>query len=414
MREVAAEFERPVLLFSGGKDSIVLLRLAEKAFRPAPFPFPIMHVDTGHNFPEVLEFRDRRVAELGRAADRRLGAGLDRRRPRDRGAAGRRATGCRPSRCSTRSRAPLRRGVRRRPPRRGARAGEGARALLPRRARPVGAAQPAPGAVEPVQRVVRRGESVRAFPISTGPSSTSGATSAPRSSRCRRSTSPTSARCSSATGCCSRSPSCVRRRRRGASSSAVRYRTVGDLTVTGAVRSDAADVDAVIAETAALAADRARRDARRRPHVLGRDGRPQARGLLLVPDAPAAARHRRLGRRRQVDADRPAAAGLQVAAGRPGRRRARSTSRTSPTACAPSASRASRSTSPTASSPPRGARSSSPTRPATSATRATWSPARRPPTSRWCWSTPASGWSSSRAATPTSPRCSASATWSRA
>ncbi len=65
MREVAAEFERPVLLFSGGKDSIVLLRLAEKAFRPASFPFPLMHVDTGHNFPEVIEFRDRRVAELG-------------------------------------------------------------------------------------------------------------------------------------------------------------------------------------------------------------------------------------------------------------------------------------------------------------------------------------------------------------
>jgi len=65
MREVAAEFERPVLLFSGGKDSIVLLRLAEKAFRPARFPFPIMHVDTGHNFPEVIEFRDRLVAELG-------------------------------------------------------------------------------------------------------------------------------------------------------------------------------------------------------------------------------------------------------------------------------------------------------------------------------------------------------------
>src|SRR5882724_7638093 len=65
MREVAAEFERPVLLFSGGKDSIVLLRLAEKAFRPGRLPFPIMHVDTGHNFPEVLEFRDRRVAELG-------------------------------------------------------------------------------------------------------------------------------------------------------------------------------------------------------------------------------------------------------------------------------------------------------------------------------------------------------------
>src|SRR5438128_2390731 len=65
MREVAAELERPVLLFSGGKDSIVLLRLAEKAFRPGRFPFPLMHVDTGHNFPEVIEFRDRRVAEMG-------------------------------------------------------------------------------------------------------------------------------------------------------------------------------------------------------------------------------------------------------------------------------------------------------------------------------------------------------------
>ena len=65
MREVAAEFERPVLLFSGGKDSICLLRLAEKAFRPAHFPFPLLHIDTGHNFPEVIEFRDRRVKELG-------------------------------------------------------------------------------------------------------------------------------------------------------------------------------------------------------------------------------------------------------------------------------------------------------------------------------------------------------------
>jgi sulfate adenylyltransferase subunit 2 len=65
MREVAAEFERPALLFSGGKDSIVLLRLAEKAFRPGRFPFPVMHVDTGHNFPEVIEFRDRRMEELG-------------------------------------------------------------------------------------------------------------------------------------------------------------------------------------------------------------------------------------------------------------------------------------------------------------------------------------------------------------
>lgn len=64
-REVAAEFERPVLLFSGGKDSVVMLRLAEKAFWPARIPFPVLHVDTGHNFPEVIELRDKRVRELG-------------------------------------------------------------------------------------------------------------------------------------------------------------------------------------------------------------------------------------------------------------------------------------------------------------------------------------------------------------
>jgi sulfate adenylyltransferase subunit 2 len=64
MREVASEFERPVLLFSGGKDSIVMLALAERAFRPAKIPFPVMHVDTGHNFDNVLEFRDRRTDEL--------------------------------------------------------------------------------------------------------------------------------------------------------------------------------------------------------------------------------------------------------------------------------------------------------------------------------------------------------------
>jgi sulfate adenylyltransferase subunit 2 len=65
LREVAAECRNPALLFSGGKDSIVLLRLAEKAFRPARFPFPLLHIDTGHNFPEVIAFRDYRAAELG-------------------------------------------------------------------------------------------------------------------------------------------------------------------------------------------------------------------------------------------------------------------------------------------------------------------------------------------------------------
>jgi len=65
LREVAGSCRNPALLFSGGKDSAVVLRLAEKAFRPAPIPFTIVHIDTGHNFPEVIEFRDRRVAELG-------------------------------------------------------------------------------------------------------------------------------------------------------------------------------------------------------------------------------------------------------------------------------------------------------------------------------------------------------------
>src|SRR3954454_16310998 len=65
VREVAAEFERPVLLFSGGKDSVIMLHLAAKAFAPARIPFPVMHIDTGHNFPEVLEFRDSTVEKIG-------------------------------------------------------------------------------------------------------------------------------------------------------------------------------------------------------------------------------------------------------------------------------------------------------------------------------------------------------------
>lgn len=65
LREVAGQFERPALLFSGGKDSITLVRLAEKAFRPGKFPFPLVHIDTGHNFPEVLEYRDNLAAHLG-------------------------------------------------------------------------------------------------------------------------------------------------------------------------------------------------------------------------------------------------------------------------------------------------------------------------------------------------------------
>jgi len=83
-REAVAQLDRPVVLFSGGKDSAVLLRLAEKAFRPARFPFPIMHIDTGHNFPEALDFRDRRVAELGeRLLIARVQDSIDRGRVKD-------------------------------------------------------------------------------------------------------------------------------------------------------------------------------------------------------------------------------------------------------------------------------------------------------------------------------------------
>ncbi len=158
-REVAAELERPVLLFSGGKDSIVLLKLAEKAFRPGKFPFPVMHVDTGHNFPEVIEFRDRRVAELGRAADRRVRAGVDRQGTRRRG--DRPARVAEPAADDDAARrhrgAPVRRGHRRRAARRGAQPREGADLLVPRRLRPVEPARAAARAVEPLQRARPQG-----------------------------------------------------------------------------------------------------------------------------------------------------------------------------------------------------------------------------------------------------------------
>ena len=92
LREVAAEFERPVLLFSGGKDSVVMAHIAAKAFWPAKLPFPVMHVDTGHNFPEVIDVPRRRGRAARRPPHRRVGAGLDRRGPRRRGHRGRGAS----------------------------------------------------------------------------------------------------------------------------------------------------------------------------------------------------------------------------------------------------------------------------------------------------------------------------------
>src|SRR6478609_3058702 len=86
LREVAGQCQNPVLFFSGGKDSTCLLRLAEKAFRPARFPFPLLHIDTGHNFPELIAFRDARVAELGerlivRTVEAAIRAGIARPEP---------------------------------------------------------------------------------------------------------------------------------------------------------------------------------------------------------------------------------------------------------------------------------------------------------------------------------------------
>ena len=143
IREVVAELQKPVLLFSAGKDSIVLLRLAEKAFRPSPLPFPVLHVDTGHNFPEVIEFRDRRINEHGHTLivgsvqetiDSGRSADPGRRRvtqpPADPHAAGR-AGGRR-----------FRRRIRRRPSRRGAGPRQRAHPELPRRVRPVGSRAP--------------------------------------------------------------------------------------------------------------------------------------------------------------------------------------------------------------------------------------------------------------------------------
>ena len=169
IREVAAEFERPVLLFSGGKDSIVMLHLAEKAFWPAAVPFPVMHVDTGHNFPEVHRVPRPRGRRARRAPDRGVGAGRrstaagSSRRPARAPA----ATGCRPSRCSTRSPStastPSSAAARRDEEK--ARAKERVFSL-PRRVRPVGPEEPAARAVVLYNGRHRKGEHLRVFPLS--------------------------------------------------------------------------------------------------------------------------------------------------------------------------------------------------------------------------------------------------------
>ncbi len=151
-REVAAEFERPVLLFSGGKDSIVMLHLARKAFSPARPPFTLLHVDTGHNFAEVLEYRDRVVAELGLKLEvAQVQDYLADGRLRERPDGFRNQLQTVPLLDAINA-GPVRRGVRRRPAGRGEGPGQGAGVQPARRVRPVGPSQPAAGAVVAVQR----------------------------------------------------------------------------------------------------------------------------------------------------------------------------------------------------------------------------------------------------------------------
>jgi len=158
-REVAAEFEKPVLLFSGGKDSIVMARLAEKAFWPARMPFPLMHVDTGHNFDEVLAYRDRRVEELGvQLVVASVQESIDQGRVVE-------ETGPRASRNRLQTVTLLDAiqehgfdavfGGGRRDDREGA--GQRTGVLVPRRLRSVGPEEPAARAVEPLQRAAPQG-----------------------------------------------------------------------------------------------------------------------------------------------------------------------------------------------------------------------------------------------------------------
>ena len=156
IREVAAQCERPVLLFSGGKDSISVAYLARKAFWPGKIPFPIMHIDTGHNFQETLDFRDRFIDSLGaKLIVRTVQESIDKGRVQE-------ETGPNASRNSARraQRVPVRLRNRRSAARRGEGAGQGALFQLPKRVWPVGPQEPASGAVVPLQRAEEEG---RAF-----------------------------------------------------------------------------------------------------------------------------------------------------------------------------------------------------------------------------------------------------------
>ncbi len=397
IREVAGEFERPVLLFSGGKDSVVMLHLAAKAFAPAAVPFPVLHVDTGHNFPEVIDYRDRAVERYGvrlvvasvQDAHRLRAAARAPRRHAQPAADRAAARGDRRRTSSTPSSAAV--GATRRRP-------------APRSACSACATSSASGTRDGSAPSSGTSTTAGTAPASTcacsrcrtGPSSTSGEYLAREDIelpvdllRARARGVPARRHVAHAgrVGRTRKGDETVERR-------IVRYRTVGDMSCTGAVDCDAATSP---------------RSSPRSPPAASPSAAPPAptTGCPRQPWKTASARgtsderlttgtHEllRFATAGSVDDGKSTLVGRlllrhQVGPRRPARRRrARErspaastapTSRCSPTACAPSASRASRSTSPTATSPRRSARSSSPTPPGTCSTRATWSPAPRRP-----------------------------------
>ena len=251
-REVAAEFEKPVLMFSGGKDSIVMLRLAEKAFYPAKIPFPVLQVDTGFDFPEVLATRDNWVNRLGVrliVASRRGG---DRQRRR------RRRRQDQPQPAADRHPAQRHRGgglhrrLRWRPPRRGEGPRQGARLLPPRRVRPVGPEDPAPRAVVALQRPHPRRRAHADLPAVELDRARHLALHRPRGDR-----DPLDLLLPPAPGLRARRHAALRVRDVQPAAAGetveertVRFRTVGDLTLTGCVECTAATIAEIIDEIA--------------------------------------------------------------------------------------------------------------------------------------------------------------------
>ena len=400
IREVAGEFERPVILFSGGKDSIV--HAAPGASRRSGRRRCRSRCCTstpGTTSPRSSSTATRVVERYGLRLVVAQRAGLHRRRPARASAPTAPATRCRPCRCSTPSPSTLRRGVRRRPARRGEGPRQGAGLLPARRVRPVGPAPPAPRAVEPLQRPAPARRARPRLPaVATGPSWTSGTTSSARRSSCPSIYYAHEREVFLRDGMWL-TPGEWGGPRAARTSRAARSATARSATCPAPAPSSPTPptVDEVIAESPPAGSPSAAPPGPT-TGVRGRHGRPQARGLLLMSidrprrrHAASAPRHGRHRRRRQVapwsaaccttpsrcspTSSTPSSARRRTAAGDT------PTWRCSPTACAPSASRASPSTWPTATSPRRSARSSSPTPPATCSTPATWSPAPPPPSS---------------------------------